>query len=152
MRISARADYAVRACVELAAHATTSPLPAETVATAQGIPLRFLESILTDLRRAGIATSQRGARGGYTLTANAEDVTVADVIRAVEGPLVYVRDERPSDVELRGTAAPLIDVWIALRANVRAVLEAVTLADLAASALPESIRKITAIDSAWTQS
>lgn len=151
MRISARADYAVRACLELAVHQGDSPLSAEAVSTAQDIPVRFLESILTDLRRAGIVASQRGAYGGHRLARSRDDVTVADVIRAVEGPLVYVRDERPSDVELRGTAAPLINVWVALRANVRAVLEAVTLDDLATGELPASIREITAIDAAWTQ-
>ena len=152
MRISARAAYAVRACLELAVRDADVPLSAEAIAAGQEIPHRFLEGILTDLRRAGIVASQRGARGGHRLARPADDVTLADVIRAVEGPLVFVRDDRPSDVELRGAAEPLITVWVALRANVRAVLESVTLAALAAGSLPPRILDIAADETAWTQS
>lgn len=151
MRISARADYAVRASAELAAREDDAPVAAEEIARHQGIPHRFLEGILSDLRRGGIVASQRGARGGHRLARESSAITLADIIRAVDGPLVYVRDERPSDVELEGTAAPLMDVWVALRANVRAVLESVTLAGLVSGSLPPEITALTQDDDAWTQ-
>lgn len=149
MRISAKADYAVRAAAELAATRDGAPVPAETLARAQQVPYRFLEAILSDLRREGIVTSRRGARGGYVLARPADRVTVADVVRAVDGPLVYVRDERPADLEYRGAASSLLHVWVALRANVRAVLEHVTLADLATGAVPDAVRRLTEDDQAW---
>jgi Rrf2 family protein len=148
MRISAKADYAVRAA-ELAAARDDGPVPAETLARAQGVPYRFLEAILSDLRREGIVTSRRGARGGYVLARPADRVTVADVVRAVDGPLVYVRDERPADLEYAGAASSLLHVWVALRASVRAVLEQVTLADLAAGTVPDAVRRLTEDDEAW---
>ncbi|MBF0817515.1 Rrf2 family transcriptional regulator [Microbacterium paludicola] len=151
MRISARADYAVRAVAQLAAQAVDEPVSAELIAAEQDIPHRFLEGILTALRRAGIIISQRGARGGHRLARPASEITVADVIRAVDGPLVWVRDARPSDLEFTGAAAPLLQVWVALRANVRAVLESVTVADLAAGRLPSLITSLTEDDAAWTQ-
>src|ERR671931_145360 len=132
MRISAKADYAVRAAAELAASAGERPVKGEALATAQGIPQNFLENILADLRHAGLVKSQRGADGGYRLAKPAAEVIVADVIRAVEGPLAAVRGEAPEDVTYSGAAAPLQDVWIAVRANLRAVVEHVSLADLAA--------------------
>src|SRR5919206_2914321 len=135
MRVSAKADYAVRAMVELAA-AERGPLKAERIAQAQEIPLKFLENIMTDLRQAGLVRSQRGAEGGYWLARPAAEITVADVIRAVEGPIAHVRGVRPEDVDYAGSARPLRDLWIALRANMRAVLETVTLADLARGELP----------------
>ncbi|MBE1875910.1 RrF2 family transcriptional regulator [Myceligenerans pegani] len=149
MRISARADYAVRAAAELAAADHDVPVRAEALATAQGIPYRFLEGILSDLRRDGLVTSQRGAGGGYRLGQPAERVTIADVIRAVDGPLVFVRGKRPSDLEYQGPAAPLLQVWVALRANVRTVLEQVTLADLVTDGLPTEIRDLVRADDAW---
>jgi Rrf2 family protein len=149
MRISAKADYAVRAAAELAAARDDGPVPAETLARAQGVPYRFLEAILSDLRREGIVTSRRGARGGYVLARPADRVTVADVVRAVDGPLVYVRDERPADLEYAGAASSLLHVWVALRASVRAVLEQVTLADLAAGTVPDAVRRLTQDDEAW---
>ncbi|WP_125777933.1 RrF2 family transcriptional regulator [Antribacter gilvus] len=149
MRISARADYAVRAAAELASADHDGPVRAETLAKAQDIPHRFLEGILADLRRDGLVTSQRGAGGGYTLSRPADRITLADVVRAVDGPLVFVRGTRPSDLEFRGAAAPLLHVWVALRASVRAVLEDVTLADLASGTLPESVRLLTVDDAAW---
>lgn len=149
MRISAKADYAVRAAAELAAAGDGGLVPAEALARAQEIPHRFLEAILSDLRREGIVTSRRGARGGYALARPADRITVADVIRAVDGPLVYVRDERPADLEYAGAASSLLHVWVALRANVRAVLERVTLADLAGGAVPEAVRRLTDDDEAW---
>ncbi|WP_277210802.1 RrF2 family transcriptional regulator [Isoptericola croceus] len=149
MRISAKADYAVRATVELAAAGDGSPVSAEALASAQQVPHRFLEAILRDLRRDGIVASRRGAGGGYILARPADGVTVADVVRAVDGPLVYVRDQRPSDLDYSGTAASLLHVWVALRANVRAVLEQVTLADLAAGTVPQDVRLLVADEEAW---
>src|SRR5690348_17686735 len=123
MRISAKVDYAVRAAVELAVAAGEKPVKAEAIATAQGIPLNFLENILGELRHAGIVRSQRGAEGGYWLGRRADEITVADVVRAVEGPIANVRGVGPEAVEYAGTAAALRDVWIAMRASLRAVLE-----------------------------
>ncbi|MFE5308694.1 RrF2 family transcriptional regulator [Isoptericola sp. NPDC056573] len=148
MRISAKADYAVRAAAELAASGE-GPVPAEALARAQQVPHRFLEAILSDLRREGIVASRRGAGGGYVLARPADKVTVADVVRAVDGPLVFVRDARPSDLEYTGAAASLLHVWVALRVNVRAVLEQVTLADLAAGTIPDVVRRLTEQESAW---
>jgi Rrf2 family protein len=149
MRISAKADYAVRAAAELAASGDGAPVAAEALARAQDVPHRFLEAILSDLRREGIVTSRRGARGGYVLARPADRVTVADVVRAVDGPLVYVRDERPADLEYTGAASSLLQVWVALRANVRAVLEQVTLADLAAGQVPDVVRRLVEDEEAW---
>ncbi|UFU06054.1 RrF2 family transcriptional regulator [Ruania halotolerans] len=148
MRISAKADYAVRAAAELAG-GEEAPMPAEALARAAGVPHRFLEGILSDLRRDGIVTSRRGAGGGHQLARPAEEVTLADVIRAVDGPLVFVRDERPGEIAYQGAAAALPQVWVALRANVRAVLEQVTLADLAAGEVPSIVRELTADEDAW---
>ena len=142
MRVSAKADYAVRAMIELAASEAGEPVKGERVAQAQSIPVRFLENILSDLRQAGLVRSQRGAEGGYWLARPAAEITVADVIRAVEGPLANVRGVRPDDVEYAGSAARLRDVWIALRANLRAVLETVTLADLAKGELPPAVERL----------
>ena len=129
MRVSAKVDYALRAVMELAA----SPpgfVKAERLATAQAIPLKFLENILLELRRAEIVASQRGAEGGYQLAKPAAEVSVADVIRAVEGPIATVRGARPEDVEYTGSAAGLREVWIDLRTSMRGVLEETSLADL----------------------
>ena len=123
MRTTAKADYAVRAAVELAAVGTGDPVKAEQIAEAQSIPLNFLENILAELRRAGIVESRRGAAGGYLLARPAEEITLADVIRAVEGPLANVRGISPDLLEYEGSAERLRDVWVALRASVRAVLE-----------------------------
>src|ERR1044072_8373750 len=132
MRVSAKVDYAVRASTELAAAAGSGPIKGDQLATAQKIPLKFLENILLDLKHAGLVQSQRGAEGGYWLSLSPEEISLADVIRAVEGPIANVAGVRPEQVEYAGTAAPLRDVWIAVRANLRAVLEVVTLADVAA--------------------
>jgi Rrf2 family protein len=148
MRISARADYAVRAAVELAA-AGEGPTKGEAIAQAQAIPLKFLENILGDLRHAGIVRSQRGAEGGYWLARPAADVTIADVIRAVDGPLASVRGGRPEDVAYEGSAAPLVQVWIAVRASLRSVVERVTLADVAAAHLPARVVKLAEDPEAW---
>ncbi|MEV6809903.1 Rrf2 family transcriptional regulator [Streptomyces sp. NPDC051132] len=149
MRISARADYAVRAVLELAVRQGNGPVKAEEIAAAQDIPHKFLEGILGDLRRAGIVDSRRGGGGGYRLARPAPSVTVADVIRAVDGPIVSVRGERPTGLAYTGTARPLLPLWIALRANVRRILEGVTLADLAADALPGPVRALAAEPAAW---
>jgi Rrf2 family protein len=129
MRVSAKVDYALRAVTELAA-APPGHVTAERLAGAQQIPLKFLENILLELRRAEIVASQRGAEGGYRLAKPAEEVSVADVIRAVEGPIATVRGARPEEVEYGGAATALRDVWIELRTSMRGVLETTSLADL----------------------
>ena len=150
MPISAKADYAVRAVSELAAAADgEKPVKAERVATAQGIPLNFLENILGELRHAGIVRSHRGAEGGFRLARPAAQVTVADVIRAVEGPLASVRGGPPEDARYDGAAASLPTVWIAVRANLRRVMERVTIADIAGAELPAEITSITEDPGAW---
>ena len=147
MRISAKADYAVRAAIELAA--AEGSISADRIADEQQIPLKFLESILTDLRKAGLIRSKRGAGGGHELRVPAAEVTVADIVRAVDGPLVSVRGERPPDLEYRGSSAALLPLWVGLRSNVRHVLEGVTLADLTAGTLPEEILALSADPEAW---
>jgi Rrf2 family protein len=149
MRVSAKVDYAVRAGAELAAASGTGPLKGEAISMAQGIPLKFLENILLDLKHAGLVQSQRGAEGGYWLAKEPAEISVADVIRAVEGPIANVRGERPEQVEYAGSAEALREVWIAVRGNLRAVLETVTLADVAAGALPDNVRRIAADPDAW---
>ncbi|MEU5310716.1 Rrf2 family transcriptional regulator [Streptomyces sp. NPDC021562] len=149
MRISARADYAVRAVLELAVRQGNGPVTAEEIAGAQGIPHKFLEGILGDLRRAGVVDSRRGGGGGYRLAREASAITVADLIRAVDGPIVSVRGERPTGLAYTGIAEPLLPLWIALRANVRKILEGVTVADIAADALPEPVRALAAEPAAW---
>jgi Rrf2 family protein len=150
VKVSAKADYAVRAGAELAAaEETERPLKAEAIATAQGIPPRFLENILADLRHAGLVHSQRGTDGGHRLAKPAAEITVADVIRAVDGPLAAVRGERPEDVSYQGAAVPLQRVWIALRKNLREVVEHVTLADLAAGRVPPAIGEKADDPDAW---
>jgi Rrf2 family protein len=149
LRISAKADYAVRAAVELAAAQGDKPVKAERIATAQDIPLNFLENILGELRHAGIVRSHRGAEGGFRLAKPAEELTVADVIRAVEGPLASVRGGPPEDASYAGAATELLRVWIAVRANLRNVVEHVTLADIARGRLPRSIVKLAEDPEAW---
>jgi len=149
MRISAKAEYAVRAAVELAAASGEKPVKAERLATAQEIPLNFLENILGELRHAGVVRSQRGAEGGFRLARPASEVTIADVIRAVDGPLASIRGGPPEDVSYSGAAEALPDVWIAVRASLRGVLERVTLADVAASQLPAHVVKLAKDPEAW---
>jgi Rrf2 family protein len=149
MRVTAKADYAVRATVELAAGSRDSPRKVDDVAKAQGIPLSFLENILTQLRSSGIVRSQRGPEGGYWLAHPPEEVTLAQVIRAVEGPLVGVRGQRPEEVEYEGSAKALQQVWVALRTNLRKVLEEVTIADVAAGKLPPQVIALTDEEDAW---
>lgn len=149
MRVTAKADYAVRAAVELAAGAGDRPRKVDELAQAQEIPISFLENILTQLRSAGIVRSQRGPDGGYWLARAPEDVTLAQVIRAVEGPLVGVRGRRPEEIAYSGSAESLQRVWVALRANLRAVLERVTVADVAAGKLPAEVLALTRDEDAW---
>ena len=148
MRLSARADYALRAAAELAVGDGT-PITAEHLATVQGIPVKFLENILTQLRRAGLVRSQRGASGGFRLARPAGDIALADIIRAVDGPLAGVRGARPEDVGYCGAAGPLQRVWIALRANERAILEQVTLEHIATGKLPRRVIELAEDPQAW---
>jgi Rrf2 family protein len=127
MRVSAKADYAVRAMIELAAHADSGPRKGELISQAQDIPMPFLENILSELRHNGLVQSRRGAEGGYWLSRLPREVTIAEIIRTVEGPLASVRGDRPDEVAYNGAAAPLQRVWMALRSNIRDVLERVTL-------------------------
>src|SRR5438270_6637082 len=149
MRISAKVDYAVRAAVELAATADEKPVKAESIATAQGIPLNFLENILGELRHAGIVRSHRGAEGGFRLARAPEQVTVADIIRAVEGPLASVRGGPPEETAYPGAAEVLPRVWIAVRANLRKVVEHVTVADVAGGRLPTAIDRLAEDPESW---
>ena len=150
MRTTAKADYAIRAAVELAT-SDGEPVTAERIAEAQQIPVNFLENILLDLRRAGIVESRRGASGGYFLAQPAGEVALADVIRAVEGPLAAVRGISPDALEYTGSAEALRDVWVAVRSSVRAVLEHVTLADVANGSLPPFVAKLTSEPDAWVR-
>ncbi|HEX6699830.1 MAG TPA: Rrf2 family transcriptional regulator [Gaiellaceae bacterium] len=150
MRVSAKVDYAVRAAIELAAADEPGrPIKGERIAQAQGVPLKFLENILTELRHAGLVRSQRGVEGGYWLARPASEISIADVIRAVEGPIANVRGVGPHEVEYAGSAERLRDVWIAVRASLRSVLEEVTLADLARGELPAEVEALTADPEAW---
>ena len=149
MRVSAKVDYALRAGAELAAAPSGVPQKGYRIARAQAIPLKFLENILLDLKHAGLVQSQRGVEGGYWLAKAPEQIVLAEVIRAVEGPIANVRGERPEQVEYAGAAEALREVWIAVRGNLRAVLETVTLADVAAGSLPDDVRRIAADPDAW---
>ena len=147
MRTTAKADYAIRAAAELAA-AADGPVKAERIAQAQAIPLKFLENILLDLKHAGIVQSPDG---GYRLAVPAEEVALADVIRAVEGPLANVRGQSPDQLEYEGSAERLREVWVAVRASLRSVLEQVTLADLAGGKLPPHVVELTKDPEAWVR-
>lgn len=148
MRVTARVDYAVRAARELAA-AHPDTLTAETIATGQELPLAFTKQILARMRRAGIVQAQRGGDGGYRLGVPPEDVSVADIVRAVEGPLADVRGEPPEELDYPGDGQVLRTLWIATRASLRSVLEHVTLADLAKGHLPPGIDALTEQSDAW---
>lgn len=149
MRISAKADYAVRAALELAASPDGAPVKGTAVAEAQAIPLQFLEQIMLELKRSGLVETKRGARGGYWLARPADGITVADVIRAVEGPLANIHDLSPEETSYPGPAERLRDVWIAVRANLRAVLEEVTLAEVVSGELPDSVARLIDRPEAW---
>ncbi len=151
MRVTAKVDYAMRACVLLAvaAEADEGAVKGDDLAGAQDLPVKYLENILSELRQAGIVRSQRGADGGYWLGKSADEVTVADVIRAVEGPLANVRGDRPEDLDYPEGTGALQEVWIATRAALRSVLELVTLADVAAGELPRSVSRYLDDPEAW---
>jgi Rrf2 family protein len=149
VKISAKADYAVRAAVELAS-AGEGPVKGERIAQAQEIPLKFLENIMSDLREAGLVQSRRGVEGGYWLARPADEISVAQVIRAVDGPLAAVRGRRPEDVEYQGSAARLSEVWVAVRASLRNVLDTVTVADVARGDLPSTVEELAADPDAWS--
>ncbi len=148
MRLSARADYALRAAIELAS-ATDGHVTADRIARAQQIPGKFLETILTQLRRAGLIRSQRGPEGGFWLARPAAEISLAEIIRAIDGPLLGVRGERPENIDYPGAARPLQEVWIALRANERAILEEVTLAHIVSGELPARVQALTDNPQAW---
>jgi Rrf2 family protein len=149
VRVSAKADYAVRAAAELAAARPGTPLKREQISQAQHIPSKFLETILLELKHAGIVKSQRGAEGGYALARPAADISLADVIRAVDGPMATVRGERVETVEYAGAAEHLRDVWVAVRASLRAILEQTSLQDLVDNHLPRRVRQLTLEPEAW---
>lgn len=149
MRISAKADYAVRAALELAASPNGEPIKGERLAEAQGIPLQFLEHILLELKHAGLVRAKRGYKGGYWLDHSPEETTIADVIRAVEGPLANIHESAPEDLHYEGAAERLRDVWVAVRANLRKVLEEATLAEVARGDLPWRIDAILNDPEAW---
>ena len=149
MRVSAKTDYAIRAALELAAAPDEKPVKGERIATAQAIPLRFLENILMQLRHAGLVESRRGADGGYRLARPAGEVKLADVIRAIDGPLAGVSGVRPESLGFTGVAEPMREVWIAVRASLRSVLEGVTLADVVAGKLPDHVRSMLGDEDAW---
>ena len=149
MRVSAKSDYALRALIEIAGHRDRSPLSAEEIGRLQDIPHGFLQAILADLRRAGIVVSQRGQSGGWRLARPADDVSVADVIRAVDGPLVSVYGLRPESVSYNETAVVLQRVWIAARSSLREVFEGVSIQDLADGKLPDPVAALTRDEDAW---
>jgi Rrf2 family protein len=151
VRVTAKVDYAVRALAELAAAGPGVTLKGERVAEAQGLPVKFLENILAELRRAGIVASQRGADGGYRLARDPATVSVADIIRAVEGPLADVHGTPPEELELPGPAAPLREVWLATRAALRSVLEHVSIADVATGELPPAVTLLLTDPEAWAR-
>jgi len=150
VRISAKADYAVRAALELAA-AEGEPVKGEKLAVVQDIPLQFLEHILLELKHARLVQARRGARGGYWLARPPEEITVADVIRAVEGPLANIHEAAPEELHYAGAAERLRDVWVAVRANLRAVLESVTLADVTSKQLPWRLEAMLADPEVWAK-
>ena len=148
MRLSARVDYALRALSELAA--ANAPRTVEQLSEAQHIPNKYLESILGELRRTGLLRSQRGPEGGYRLSRPAEQISIADVIRALDGELANVRGSRPENLAYVGAAAPLQEVWIALRASERTILEGVTLANVASGEMPKPVAALVANPAAWS--
>lgn len=147
VRISAKGDYAVRAAIELAL-AGDEPLPADTIAARQSIPAFFMKKILNDMARAGLVTSLRGRDGGNRLARPAKEIAVADILRAIEGPLADVHGEAPERLDYPDNAEPLREVWFALRANLRGVLEGVTLEQLATGRLPKRVAHLAQQDDA----
>ena len=148
MNVSAKVDYAIRALVTLAASGD-GPVKAEALAKAQDIPVNFLENILGDLRRAGVVATQRGQVGGYRLARPASEISLADVIRPLDGPLAAVRGVRPEALAYAEPTEHLQDVWVAVRAALRSVLESVTIADVASGRLPRKVARLIESDDAW---
>jgi Rrf2 family protein len=148
VNISAKVDYGIRALVALAAEGG-GPVKAEELARAQDIPVHFLENILGDLRRAGVVATQRGQVGGYRLARPPSDITLADVIRPLDGPLAAVRGVRPEAVSYAAPTEHLQHVWVAVRASLRSVLECVTLQDVVTGRLPRKVAKLTEPEDAW---
>jgi Rrf2 family protein len=142
MRVSARADYALRACVHLASTPSDSIIKAEAIANEQNIPLRFLLSILAELRRARVVESRRGSDGGYRLSRPASQIAVGEVIRVIDGPLANVRDTRLGDLDYPEETAALETLWQAVRASLRLVLDEVTVAEVASGRLPARIEAL----------
>jgi len=151
VRITAKVDYAVRASCELAAQGGSGPVKGDAIATAQGIPVKFLENILAEMRRSGLVSSQRGADGGYWLARPAEEITVADIIRAVEGPLADVHGQPPEEAAYVGPAQALREVWVATRASLRTVLERVSIADIASGTLPDHLAQLIDDPDSWAR-
>lgn len=151
MRISAKVDYAVRAAAELGGAPGEQPLTAGQIASSQGISVSFLLSILRELKAAGIVRSSRGLKGGYRLDKPADQITIADIIRAVEGPLATVRGSAPEDTPYSEPALALQRVWIAVRKNLREVLEHVTIADVVGGQLPEAVNDLLADPDVWVR-
>ncbi len=152
MQVNAKADYAIRALAELAeAAGSGGPMKADAISQAQNIPLKFLENILLELRHADLVTAQRGASGGYALARPATEITLADAIRAVDGPLANIRGQRPDQLQYTGPATMLREVWIAVRANLRAVLEVVTIEDLRKGHLPPVVAETVSHPDVWTR-
>ena len=152
MHVSAKADYGMRALLELTSSWGANPtqlVKGEAIATAQDIPLKFLEGILRQLRQYGIVASQRGAEGGYRLDRNPKDISIADVVRALDGPLAAIRGQRPEDLDYSGASEHLREVWIAVRASMRHVLENISLADVASGSLPPQVTDMLAEPGAW---
>jgi Rrf2 family protein len=151
VRITAKADYAVRAALELAAAPEGEPVKGEQLAERQGIPLQFLEHILLELKHARLIRAKRGYKGGYWLDRPPERISIADVIRAVEGPLANIHESAPEDLHYGGAAERLRDVWVAVRANLRGVLENISLAEVASGDLPWRIDAILNDPEAWVK-
>jgi Rrf2 family protein len=147
MHIPAKVEYGMRALLALAQ--TGKPATAEALAEAQGLPAKFLGAILNELRRSGLVTNQRGADGGYRLARPADTITVAEVMRALDGPLADVRGLRPEDTHYHGAAVHLQDVWVAIRASLRDVLEHVTLDDVVRGRFPRSVARLTENRDSW---
>ena len=142
MRISIKIDYALRAMAELAVADDDKPIKAEQISRKQDIPLKFLLAILNELRRSHLVRSHRGQEGGYVLARPAEEITLADVMRAVEGPLANVHDDSLREISYPGAASSLKDVWKAVRTSLRSVLELTSVRDLAAGKLPRRVQTL----------
>jgi Rrf2 family protein len=151
VRITAKADYAVRAALELAGSSEEEPVKGEALSKAQGIPLQFLEHILLEMKHAQLVKAKRGYKGGYWLSRPAEEITIADVIRSVEGPLANIHESAPEDLHYPGPAEKLRDVWVAVRANLRLVLEETTVAEVASGSLPWRIDAILNDPETWVK-